>query len=107
KNDASLVIALVASTVVIFQQPLHVLMDAARVVEDRYRIDLIPGLIVLAGAFAFQQYRKRQASRTSETAAAAEASRERQRSAELERLVAFGAALASASDGKGIRQVFW
>jgi diguanylate cyclase (GGDEF)-like protein len=107
KNDTSLAIALVASAVVIFRKPLHLLMDATRVVEDRWDIDIIPGLIVLAGALAFQQYRKRQLARTAETAATADASRERQRSAELERLVAFGGALAGASDGKGIRQVFW
>src|SRR5262252_603433 len=107
RNDTTLVIALVASVVVIFAKPLHVLFDATRVVEDRYNIDLLPGLIVLAGALAFHQYRKRQEARSAEASAGAEALRERQRSAELERLVAFGGALAGAGDGKAIRQVFW
>ncbi len=107
RNDTSLAIALVTSAVVIFQKPFRLLIDATRVVEDRYSIDLIPGLIVLVGAFAFHQYKKRQQALISEVAAGAEAMRERQRSAELERLVAFGGALAGATDGKAIHQVFW
>ena len=51
KNDATLVIALVASALVIFQRPLRLVIDMARTIEVRYDIDLVPGLIVLVAAF--------------------------------------------------------
>lgn len=107
KNDASLVIALLASILVIFRKPLRIVVDAARAVEQRYDIDLLSGLAVLVGAFAFHQYRKRQQSRTAERLSAAVATRERQRSAELERLVAFGTALSASLDPQAVRQIFW
>lgn len=107
KNDTSLAIALVASTLVMFRQPLRILVDAARDVELRYHIDLLSGLTVLVGTFAFHQYRKRQQARAAEAAASAEAAQARARSAELEQLVAFGRALGSALDPAATRQVFW
>ena len=106
KSDTSLAVALVAGTVVIFQRPLRLLFDAARSVEVHYNIDLIPGLAVLVSTFAFHQYRKRQQARQTAEAAAVRLTRERQRSAELERLVAFGAALSTATDPTGVRQLF-
>lgn len=107
KNDASLAIALVAGVLVIFQKPLRIVIDLAREMELHYNIDLLPGLIVLAGTFAFHQYKKRQHAKAAAAAAAAEAAMERQRSAELERLVVFGSALGSALDAVALRQVFW
>lgn len=107
KNDASLVIALVASALVIFQRPLRLVLQVARNIEARYDIDLLPGLIVLVGAFGFHQYNKRQLARNAELVSAAEAARERARSQELERLVAFGAALSAALEPRSVRQMFW
>jgi diguanylate cyclase (GGDEF)-like protein len=107
RNDTSLAVALVASTLVIFQRPLQFLIDAARDAEERYHIDLIPGLTVLVGAFAFHQYRKWQQAKAAARAAAAEAAQERSRSQELERLVAFGRALGSAIDPPALRQNLW
>lgn len=107
KSDTSLAIALVASTLVMFRQPLRILVDAARDVEIRYHIDLLSGLTVLVGTFAFHQYRKRQQARAAEAAASAEAAQARARTVELEQLVAFGRALGSALDQAGMRQVFW
>ena len=107
KNDASLALALVASTVVIFQQPLRLVIDSARELELRYHLDLIPGLTLLVAAFAFHQYRKRQQARAAVRAAEAEAAHERTRAAELERLVALGHSLGSALEPTAVRQVFW
>ncbi len=97
RKDTSLAIALVAGALLIFQKPLHMLIDVAHEVELRYNIDLLPGLVVLVGAFAFHAFRKRQQTKAvAEQAraltdlAAAEVAQERQRSAELERLVALG-----------------
>lgn len=107
RNDTSLAIALIASALVIFQQPLRVLVDAAHDVELRYNIDLLPGLTVLVGTFGFHQYRKRQQAKAAEAAASGEAALARARSVELERLVAFGRALGNALDPVAMRQVFW
>ncbi len=107
RNDTSLALALIASALVIFQQPLRVLVDAAHVVELRYNIDLLPGLTVLVATFGFHQYRKRQQARAAEVAASSEAAVARARSVELERLVAFGRALGNALDPAAMRQVFW
>jgi diguanylate cyclase (GGDEF)-like protein len=114
RKDASLAIALVAGALVIFRKPLHLLIDVAHSVELRYNIDLLPGLVLLAGAFTFHAYRKRQQTRAIADQAKAladlaaqEITQERQHSAELERLVALGSALGGALDTLALRQVFW
>jgi diguanylate cyclase (GGDEF)-like protein len=107
RNDTSLAVALIASALVIFQRPLQYLIDAAREAEARYHIDLIPGLTVLVGAFAFHQYKKWQQAKAAANAAALEAAQERSRSQELERLVAFGRALGSSLDPPALRQNLW
>lgn len=107
RGDTSLAIALITAAVIIFERPLRLLVEAARAAEQRYDIDLVPGLAVLAGALAFHQFRKREQARQAVQAALDEATRERQRSAELERLVAFGAALSAATETRSVRQVFW
>src|SRR5262245_54581257 len=114
RKDTSLAIALVAGALVIFRQPLHMLIDVARGVELRYGVDLLPGLVLLVGALAFHAFRKRQQTRVAAEQAKVEADRaaaavtqERQHFAELERLVALGSALGSALDTLALRQVFW
>jgi diguanylate cyclase (GGDEF)-like protein len=107
RNDTSLAIALIAGALIVFQKPWHALIEAARGVELRYNIDLLPGLVVLVVAFAFHEYSRRAQARAAADRAAAEVAQERQRSAELERLVALGSALGSALDPPALRQVFW
>ena len=79
RSDTSLVLALVASALVVFHQPLRVVFDAAHAAELKYGLDLLPGLTVLVGAFGFHEYRKRQAARDAALAAAADAAAARQR----------------------------
>ena len=107
RSDTSLAVALVASALVIFQRPLRYIVDFAREAEAQYGIDLLAGLVVLVGAFAFHQYRKRHQAKAAAIAAAAEAAQERARSEELERLVSFGRALGQAVDPVGLRQILW
>jgi diguanylate cyclase (GGDEF)-like protein len=107
RNDTSLALALLVSALVIWLKPLGVVMDAARRVDVRYDVDLLEGLAVLVAAVIFTQYRTRQQARSAELVAAAEAARERQRTTELEQLVAFGTALGASLDGKTLRQTFW
>jgi diguanylate cyclase (GGDEF)-like protein len=113
RKDALLAIALVAGALVIFRKPLHMLIDVAHSVELRYNIDLLPGLVLLVGAFVVHGFRKRHQTRViadqakaQADLAAAEISQERQHSAALERLVALGSALGGALDTLALRQVF-
>lgn len=107
RNDTSLAIALIASALVIFQKPLHILVDVTRAVELQYNIDLLPGLTVLVGTFGFHQHKKRQQAKAAAAAASNEAALARARSIELERLVSFGHALGTALVPSAMRQIFW
>jgi diguanylate cyclase (GGDEF)-like protein len=107
RNDASLAVALIAATVVIFQQPLRYAFDLAHEMQDRYHVDLIPALTILTCVFVFHQSRKRQQAKADARAAAAEAAQARLRSTELERLMTFGEALANALDPMALQQALW
>ena len=107
RNDTSLAVALMVGAVVIFQQPLHFLLDVARDVEVRYHLDLLPALTIMTGVFIFHEYRKRQVANAEARAREAEAVQVRRRSAELERLMTFSQALANALDDSTLQQVLW
>jgi diguanylate cyclase (GGDEF)-like protein len=105
RDDTSLTVALIAGAIVLFQRPLRVALEMAREVESRYDLDLVPALTIIAGVFAFHQYRKWQVARAEALVASAEAERARIRSAELERLVKFGQSLATSLDVPTLQQV--
>ena len=107
RSDASLVVGLIAGTVVIFQRPLRFVWEAALDVQERYHVDLLPALTIFAGVFIFHEARKRQQARAVSLAAIAEAAQARMRSAELERLMAFSQALANALDPMALHQALW
>jgi diguanylate cyclase (GGDEF)-like protein len=104
KNDTSLVVGLIAGTVVIFQRPLRFVWDAALDVQDRYHVDLLPALTIFAGVFIFHEARKRQQAKAESRAAAIEAAQARVRAAELEQLMAFSQALANSLDPTTLQQ---
>jgi len=93
--------------VVVFQQPLHWLLDQAHQVEQRYSLDLIPALVVLSVVFVLHTYRKRQEIKAVAMAAAAGARLERDRARELEQLVTLGRSLANSLDFDAVRQAIW
>ena len=107
RNDASLVVGMVAGTVVIFQRPLRFIWDAALEVQDRYHVDLLPALTIFGGVFLFHEARKRQHAKAEALVIAAEAAQARMRSAELERLMTFSQALANALDPTTLQQGLW
>ena len=107
RNDASLVVGLLAGTVVIFQRPLRFVWETAWDVQDRYHVDLLPALTIFVGVFLFHEARKRQQAKAEGLVAAAEAAQARMRSAELERLMTFSQALASALDSTTLQQALW
>jgi diguanylate cyclase (GGDEF)-like protein len=104
KNDTSLVVGLIAGTVVIFQRPLRFVWEAALNVQDRYQVDLLPALTIFAGVFIFHEARKRQQAKADAVAAAAEGAQTQMRSAELQRLMTFSQALANALDPTTLQQ---
>ena len=85
RSDTSLAAALIVGAVVLFQQPLRVVFDAAEEVERQYHLDLTQGLGVLAVVFVFHQYRKRLEAKAEAAAAATETQQARLRSQELDR----------------------
>lgn len=107
RNDTSLAIGLIVGAAVAFQQPLHFLLAAARDVEERYRLDLVPALTIMTGVYIFHQYRKRVLSKAEAAAASAEAAQARARSEELERLMTFSQDLARVLDVAMLQQVLW
>ena len=84
RNDTSLVVGLIAGTVVIFQRPLRFVWESAMDLQERYQVDLLPALTIFAGVFLFHEARKRQQAKAETRAAAVEAGQARLRSAELE-----------------------
>jgi diguanylate cyclase (GGDEF)-like protein len=107
RNDTSLVVALIAGTVVVFQRPFRFIWDIAVDVQDRYHVDLVPALTIFGGVLLFHEYRKRQETKASVLIAAAEVQQARKRSEELERLTTFSQALANALDQTALQQVLW
>jgi diguanylate cyclase (GGDEF)-like protein len=106
RQGTKLAVAVVAATIVVFQ-PLHYAGYLIQEIESRYHLDLVPGLTVLAAVFIFQEYRKRQATKKQAIAIATEADQARSRSQELERLMAMGQALGTATDRSTLLQVLW
>ena len=107
RNDASLAVGLIAGTVVVFQRPLRLVWEAARDVQERYDVDLLPALTIFIGVFIFHEARKRQRSRAEAASAAGRGGTGRLRSAELERLVAFSQALSNALDLAALERAWW
>jgi diguanylate cyclase (GGDEF)-like protein len=107
RNDASLVVGLIAGTVVIFQRPLRFIWEATWDVQERYHVDLLPALTIFLGVFIFHEARKRQQTKADVAAAAAEAAQARLRSEDLERLMIFSQALANALEPATLQQTLW
>ena len=107
RSDTSLVVGLIAGTVVIFQRPLRFVWDAALDVQERYHVDLLPALTIFAGVFIFHEARKRQQAKAEARVIAAEAAQARMRSAELERLMTLSQALANAIEPATLQQALW
>jgi len=107
RDDTSLVVGLIAGTVVIFQQPLRLIWEVAWDVQERYQVDLLPALTIFVGVFLFHEARKRQQAKAEVLAAAAEAARARTRSQELARLMTFSQALASSLNLTTLQHALW
>lgn len=94
RNDVVLLGGLAVALFVIFSRALEQMFDAIREIEETRGLRLLPALLILAGVFVFHQLRKRHQMREEALGAAAAARHATERAAEMERLVAFGQALA-------------
>ena len=107
RSDTSLSVALIAAAIILFRQPLRYVLDFVQDIEGRYRLDLLPALLLLIIVFTFHQYRKRTVARAEAAAAGADAERARDQSRKLQQLMEFGHALANALDRASLQQVLW
>lgn len=107
RDDASLSVALVAASVILFRQPLRDGLDFVQAVEARYRLDLMPALLLLIIVFAFHQYRKRTEVRAALAASALDAAHVRRHSVTLQYLVDLSQGLGHVQDREALQQTLW
>jgi diguanylate cyclase (GGDEF)-like protein len=105
RHDGLLAAGLMFAALVVFQPSIHYLFDAARQVEATYHVELIPALLILSVMFVFHQHGKRRETDALAASATRDAAQARERMRELERLGAFGQALAKALTPEALRQV--
>jgi diguanylate cyclase (GGDEF)-like protein len=105
RDDTILTAALIASTAIIFRQPLHDVLNAIHDVESRLNLDLLPALLLLIVAFSFHQYGKRVEARTTARTAIADATLARAQAHVLQQLMAFSRALTTALELPALRGV--
>src|SRR5688500_2320149 len=103
RHDLFLLGGLAIALFVIFSQALEQLFDLIREIEQTSGLRLLPALGILASVFVFHQLRKRHEMRAEALGAAAAARQATERAAEMERLVAFGQALARALNEESIQ----
>jgi diguanylate cyclase (GGDEF)-like protein len=102
-EDLVLLSGLVLALLVIFSQALERILDFFRAIDDGRGLRLLQALIIIAMAFVFHQVRKRQRVRDEARGAEAEARQASEHAAEMERLVAFGQALARSLNEEAIQ----
>ena len=103
RHDLYWLVVITVAVFAIFSRPLGVALDYAHALDQDRGLQLLSGLVILTGAFVFHQFRKRHEMRAKASAAATEARLATERVAEMERLVAFGQALARSLDRESIR----
>lgn len=103
RHDLVLLGGLAAALFVVFSPALESLLNYVRAVDEARGLRLLPGLLILASVFVFQQLRKRQEIRAQVIGSAAVALLATERAAEMERLVTFGQALGRSLDENSIR----
>ena len=103
RNDIVLRGCLAVALFVLFNRPLQEGFDFVREIEDTYQVRLLPALLILVGTFIFHQFRKRQEVRSAAIASAAAAQEATARAEEMERLIAFGQAIARSLTEESIK----
>ena len=107
RRDRLLLAGLAVALVTAFDQTIAYLLELATEVQASYGIRLIPALVVLTVIFIVHQHSKRQEMKAEAARVALEAQIARERAEELERLSAFGHALAGALTVDAVRAALW
>jgi diguanylate cyclase (GGDEF)-like protein len=103
RNDLLLLLGLAVALHLALSGPLAQALDYVNEIDRQLGFRFLPGLVVLAGVYIFHQQRKRHEMRERALRAAAEAQQATERAVDMERLVAFGEALARSLDLEAIR----
>jgi diguanylate cyclase (GGDEF)-like protein len=103
RQDMLLIAAFTTALVIVFSSSISRALDYAREIERQSGLTLMPALVLLTGAFFFNQYRRNQQQQTTADAAMLATKEAEHRAEELERLVAFGQALGRSLDFDRIR----
>jgi diguanylate cyclase (GGDEF)-like protein len=103
RNDIVLLGGLAVALFVLFSQPLQHLFDFVREIEDTYKVQLLPAFMILVALYSFHQMRKREEVRVAAMASARAAEEATARSEEMERLIAFGQAIARSLTEESIK----
>ena len=103
RQDMLLIAAFTTALVIVFSSSISRALDYAREIERQSGLTLMPALVLLTGAFFFNQYRRNQQQQTTADAAMLATKEAEHRAEELERLVAFGQALGRSLDFDSIR----
>jgi diguanylate cyclase (GGDEF)-like protein len=98
RQDVLLIAGLAAALVILFAEPISRVFDVARDIERASGLALLPALLLLAIVFVVHRLRRQQ-----DMIARAEARDAERRAAEIDRVAAFGDALARALDLDAIR----
>src|SRR5262245_38270457 len=103
RNDVFLLVGLAIALFAIFSGPLGRLLEFVSQIDDARGYRLLPGRVILAVVYTIHQQRKRVEMRAAAMRAEMGARLASARAAEMERLVAFGQALARSLDQESIR----
>ena len=103
RNDLVLLGGLTIALVVVFSRPVARLLEFAREIDATRGVQLLPALVILATVFIFHQLWKRHEMRAEAMGASTREREATQRAHEMERLVAFGQALARSLENDAIR----
>lgn len=104
-QDRVLLVGLLVALLVVFVKPVEYVLELAADVHRTSGFDLLPALLILTVVFIVHQRSKHQEAKALAATSAAVARQAETRAAEMERLVAFGQALARSLDVDAIREV--
>jgi diguanylate cyclase (GGDEF)-like protein len=103
RNDLFLLLGLAVALFAITSRPIGRALVYAQEIERSMGLQLLPGLVILAGVFIFHLVRKRHEAREEALTASTELHQATARAAEMERLVEFGKALAQSLTYESVR----
>ena len=106
RHDSLLATGFAIAAIVLFYQPLRMILDHVPEVERLSLIDFVLALVILCCLVAAYQYRRRSEARQ-HARDAVEAEHQRQRVLDLESVVAFGHAIGAAQSLGALEHVLW